>query len=165
MLFTYEELQNYISLNAEDENTDRMLLTSSYNTLKKILNFELEERNYTELHTVTDYKIITEQINIIEIISIVDMNTKEKIEHAVVDEMTNTILFINPRLERHVVFVNYKAGYIKETFPEEFKEALIRIFLYKKNQLNKSINIEETESEKLPDDIKQNLEKYKRKRF
>ena len=47
MLFTYEELQNYISLNAEDENTDRMLLTSSYNTLKKILNFELEERNYT----------------------------------------------------------------------------------------------------------------------
>ena len=57
MLFTYEELQNYISLNAEDENTDRMLLTSSYNTLKKILNFELEERNYTELHTVTDYKV------------------------------------------------------------------------------------------------------------
>ena len=107
MLFTYEDLQNYISLNTEDENTDRMLLTSSYNTLKKILNFELEERNYTELHTVTDYKIITEQINIIEIISIVDMNTKEKIEHAVVDEMTNTILFINPRLERHVVFVNY----------------------------------------------------------
>ena len=67
MLFTYEDLQNYISLNTEDENTDRMLLTSSYNTLKKILNFELEERNYTELHTVTDYKIITEQINIIEI--------------------------------------------------------------------------------------------------
>ena len=139
MLFTYEDLQNYISLNAEDENTDRMLLTSSYNTLKKILNFELEERNYTELHTVTDYKIITEQINIIEVISIVDMNTKDKIEHAVVDEMTNTILFINPRLEKHVLFVNYKAGYTKETFPEELKEALIRIFLYKKNQLNKSI--------------------------
>lgn len=165
MLFTYEELQNYISLNAENENTDRMLLTSSYNTLKKILNFELEERNYTELHTVTDYKIITEQINIIEIISIVDMNTKEQIEHAVVDEMTNTILFINPRLEKHVVFVNYNAGYTKETFPEELKEALIRIFLYKKNQLNKSINIEETESEKLPDYIKKNLETYKRKRL
>ena len=127
MLFTYEDLQNYISLNAEDENTDRMLLISSYNTLKRILNFELEERNYTELHTVTDYKIITEQINIIEIISIVDMNTKEKIEHAVVDEMTNTTLFIKKKKKKHVVFVNYKAGYTKETFPEELKEALIRI--------------------------------------
>lgn len=165
MLFTYENLQNYISLNAEDENTDRMLLTSSYNTLKKILNFELEERNYTELHTVTDYKIITEQINIIEVINILDMNTKEKIEHAVVDEMTNTILFINPRIEKHVVLVNYKAVYTKETFPEELKEALIRIFIHKKNQLNKSINIEETESENIPDDIKKNLETYKRKRL
>ena len=107
--------------------------------------------------------VFTDHKNISEMINIIDMTTKLRVPNCVIDGQR--ILFIDPRLERHVVFVNYKAGYKKETFPEELKEALIRIFIQKKNQLNKSINIEETESEKLPDDIKQNLETYKRKRF
>ena len=69
----------------------------------------------------------------------------------------------DPKLERHVVFLNYNAGFLPETFPADLKEVVIKIFLIKKKEFIKNINHEETEITKLPLDVQKIIHNNKRK--
>lgn len=165
MLINIEDIAQYIELNPEEIKKDELCLKSAYNTVEKITGYELEEKEYTELQTIIDYKIILEQININEIISVTDMNTKTEIDHCVVDYKNKTVIMISPSVNLHVVLVKYSAGYTTQTLPEELKEAILKLFLYKKTQLQKTLLIEETKTEIIPQEIKEILLPYTKKRL
>lgn len=164
LIFTLEDLSKYIELNTEEIEKDELLLKSSYEEIENLLEYSLESKIYKELQTIIDYKIILNSLYIEEIMKITDMNTGKEIEHCVVDYKNKTVIMISPAVNNHVVLVEYKAGFTEETLPEVIKEALIRIFLFKKNQMNKSINIEEIEAD-IPEEIKQTLYPYSKKRL
>ena len=53
--------------------------------------------------------VFTDHENISEMINIIDMTTKLRVPNCVIDGQR--ILFIDPKLEGHVVFLNYNAGF------------------------------------------------------
>lgn len=63
------------------------------------------------------------------------------------------IIFIDPKHEGHVVFLNYNASFQSETLPADLKEAIIKIFLLKKQEFIKQINHEEETCFEIPADI------------
>ena len=68
--------------------------------------------------------------------------------------------------KEHNLLVVYKSGFNKESFPNELKEALIKIFFYKKNNLRKMTNGEEIVSDScFMEQIKTDLNFYCRKRL
>ena len=58
--------------------------------------------------------------------------------HCVIDGIR--IIFIDPKLEGHVVFLNYNARFTAETLPADLKEAIVKLFLLKKQEFIKQIN-------------------------
>ena len=84
-----------------------------------------------------DCKVYTNQDNITEMVNITDMNTKLKVPNCVIDG--RTIYFIDPKLDGYVVFLNYNAGFTSEIFPADLKEAVIKIFLLKKERVYKAV--------------------------
>ena len=94
-------------------------------------------------------------------INIIDMNTKLRVPNCVIDG--RTIHFIDPKLEGHVVFLNYNAGFTEETFPADLKEVIIKLFLLKKNEFIKQQNHEDECCFEIPKDIQNIIELYRRK--
>lgn len=160
--FTFEELQKLLELKATELVTDELIFNATLTLVENILGFELKDKNYNELQTVLDSKVFTKQDNITEMVNIIDMNTKQKVPNCVING--RTIFFISPEYEGHVVFLNYNAGFTSDTLPADLKEALIKIFLIKKNDFYKKMNYEESDSEIfIPKDIQNVLDIYKRK--
>ena len=160
--FTFEELQKILELKATEIATDELIFNSTITFVENILGFELKDKNYNELQTVRDNKVLTKQDNITEMVNIIDMNTKQKVPNCVING--RTIFFISPEYEGHVLFLNYNAGFTPDTLPADLKEALIKIFLIKKNDFYKKINYETSDSESfIPRDIQNVLDIYKRK--
>ena len=73
------------------------------------------------------------------------------------------ILFIDPKLEGHVVFLNYNAGFTEDTLPADLKEAIIKLFLLKKAEFIKQINNEPEEGFEIPNNIQNIIHMYRRK--
>lgn len=73
------------------------------------------------------------------------------------------IHFIDPKLEGHVVFLNYNAGFTEETFPADLKEVIIKLFLLKKKEFIKQQNNEDEASFEIPRDIQNVIDLYRRK--
>lgn len=160
--FTFEELQKILELNPTELNTDELIFHSTLSYVQNLLGYVLYEKNYNELQTVKDCKVFTKQDNISEIINIVDMNTKQTIPNCVIEG--RTIFFISTDYEGHVIFINYNAGFTPDTMPADLKEALIKIFLIKKNDFYKKMNYETSDYEfTLPGDVQNVLNNYKRK--
>ena len=160
--FTFEELQKILELKATEIATDELIFNSTITFVENILGFELKDKNYNELQTVRDNKVLTKQDNITEMVNIIDMNTKQKVPNCVING--RTIFFISPEYEGHVLFLNYNAGFTPDTLPADLKEALIKIFLIKKNDFYKKINYETSDAEYfIPKDIQNVLDIYKRK--
>ena len=84
-----------------------------------------------------------------------------EILHCVIDG--RRIIFIDPKLKGHVVFLNYNAGFQPETLPADLKEAIVKIFLLKKQEFIKQINHEEETGFEIPVDIQNIINKYRRK--
>ncbi len=99
------------------------------------MNIKFDERNYNELQTVIDCKLYLTQPNLTELINITDMNTKQKIENFVIDSDNRTVFLLTTKYNGHVFFINYNAGFTEETFPDELKDVIIRLFIIKKNNL------------------------------
>ncbi len=159
--FPFEELQKILELKDTELITDELIFNSVMTTLERELGFGFEDKNYNEIQTVRDCKVYTNYDNITEMVNIIDMNTKERIPNCVIDG--RTIFFLSTQYEGHVVFLNYNAGFLPETFPADLKETVIKIFLIKKKEFIKNINHEETEIIELPLDVQKIIHSYKRK--
>ena len=159
--FPFEELQKVLELNADEIDTDNLIFNATLSFVEKNLGFNIEDKNYNELQTVKDCKVYTEQEHISEMVNIIDMNTKERVPNYVIDG--RTIYFIDPKLEEHVVFLNYNAGYTADTLPSDLKEAIIKLFLLKKKEFIKQKNHEEDSCFEIPQDIQNIIYLYRRK--
>ena len=161
--FPFEELQKILELKDPEIEIDQLLFQSTISYIEKLLDYKLEDRNFNELQTVRDCKVYTNQDNITEMVNITDMNTKLKVPNCVIDG--RTIYFIDPKMEGHVVFLNYNAGFTPESFPADLKEVIIKIFLLKKKEFIKQLNHEEDFAFEIPVDIENIINSYKRKRL
>ena len=159
--FPFEELQKILELNADEIDTDCLIFNATLSFVEKNLGFNIEEKNYNELQTIRDCKVYTEQEHITEMVNIIDMNTKERVPNCVI--AGRTIYFIDPKLEGHVVFLNYNAGYTADTLPSDLKEAIIKLFLLKKKEFIKQKNHEDNPCFEMPQDIQNIIHLYKRK--
>lgn len=159
--FTFEELQKIIELNADEIDTDILIFNATLTFVEKLLGYSLEDKNYNELQTVKDCMVFTEQEHITEIVNIIDMNTKLRVPHCVIDG--RRILFIDTGLEGHVVFLNYNAGFQPLTFPADLKEAIVKLFILKKKDFLKQQNEPSTETFVIPEDIQTVIYIYRRK--
>ena len=159
--FTFEELQKLLELNADEIDTDILIFNATLSFVEKNLGFNIEDKNYNELQTIRDCKVYTEQEHITEMVNIIDMNTKERVPNCVIDG--RTIYFIDPKLEGHVVFLNYNAGYSADTLPSDLKEAIIKLFLLKKKEFIKQKNHEDDTCFEMPQDIQSIIYLYRRK--
>lgn len=161
--FPFEELQKILELKATDLLTDELIFNSVLTTLEKKLDFTLEDKNYNELQTIKDCKVYSNQDHITEMVNIIDMNTKLRVPNCVIDG--RTIYFIDPKLEGHVVFLNYNAGFTQETFPADLKEVIIKLFLLKKKEFIKQQNNEDICTFEIPQDIQNIINIYRRKNY
>jgi len=161
--FPFEELQKILELNATELTTDELIFNSTITYLERLLGYQLADKNYNELQTIKDCKVFTNQKHISEMINIIDMNTKLRVPNCVIDG--RTIYFIDPKLEGHVVFLNYNAGFTEETFPADLKEVIIKLFLLKKKEFIKQQNNEDEASFEIPRDIQNVIDLYRRKNY
>lgn len=159
--FPFEELQKILELKPDEIDTDLLIFNSTLFYVENLLGYQLADKNYNELQTVKDCKVYTEQEHISEMVNIIDMNTKERVPNYVIDG--RTIYFIDPKLEEHVVFLNYNAGYTADTLPSDLKEAIIKLFLLKKKEFIKQKNHEEDSCFEMPQDIQSIIYLYRRK--
>lgn len=142
--FPFEELQKILELNATELTTDEFIFNSTITYLERLLGYQLADKNYNELQTIRDCKVYTNQNHISEMINIIDMTTKLRVPNYVIDG--RRIIFIDPKLEGHVVFLNYNAGFLEATLPSDLKEAIIKLFILKKKEfLKMQNNLENTE--------------------
>ena len=159
--FTFEELQKILELNADEIDTDILIFNATLTFIEKLLGYSLEDKNYNELQTVKDCMVFTEQEHITEMINIIDMNTKLRVPHCVIDG--RRILFIDTGLEGHVVFLNYNAGFLPLTFPADLKEAIVKLFILKKKDFLNKQNEPDNTTFEIPADIQSVINIYRRK--
>ena len=159
--FTFEELQKLLELKAEEIETDSLIFAATISYIEKLLGYTLDDKNYNELHTVKDCMVFTEHENISEMINIIDMTTKLRVPNCVIDGQR--ILFIDPKLEGHVVFLNYNAGFTEKTLPADLKEVIVKLFLLKKRDFIKKVNHDEETGFELSQDIQSVISLYGRK--
>ena len=161
--FPFEEIQKILELKDTELITDELIFNSVLTTVEKQLGYTLEDRNYNELQTVKDCQVYTNQDNITEMVNIIDMNTKQRVPNCVIDG--RRIIFIDPKLEGHVVFLNYNAGFLEDTLPADLKEAIIKLFILKKKEFLKLQNNPEVTEFVIPSDIQSVINFYRRKRL
>ena len=159
--FTFEELQKILELNANEIDTDILIFNASLSYVENLLGYQLEDKNYNELQTVKDCQVFTDHENISEMINIIDMNTKFRVPNCVIDGQR--IILLDPKLEGHVLFLNYNAGFIEDTLPADLKEAIIKLFILKKKEFMKLQNEPDTTAFEIPADIQSVIDIYGRK--
>lgn len=160
ILFPFEELQKILELKADEIDTDLLIFNATLSYVENLLGYQLADKNYNELQTVQDCQVFTDHENISEMINIIDMTTKLRVPHCVIDG--RRIIFIDPKLEGHVVFLNYNAGFTEETLPADLKEVIVKLFLLKKKDFIKQINHEEDTGFEIPADIQNIIHIYRR---
>lgn len=161
--FTFEELQKILELNAEEIDTDILIFNATLSFVESLLGYQLDDKNYNELQTVKDCQVFTDHENISEMINIIDMTTKLRVPNCVIDG--RRIIFIDPKLEGHVVFLNYNAGFLESSLPSDLKEVIIKLFILKKKEFLKLQNNPEVTEFVIPSDIKSVINIYRRKRL
>ena len=159
--FTFEELQKILELKADEIDTDLLIFNATISYLENLLDYQLADKNYNELQTVKDCQVFTDHEHISEMINIIDMTTKVRVPNCVIDG--RRIIFIDPKLEDHVVFLNYNAGFNEDTLPADLKEVIVKLFLLKKKEFIKQVNHEEETGFEIPEDIQNIIYIYRRK--
>lgn len=159
--FTFEELQKILELNANEIDTDILIFNATLSYVENLLGYQLDDKNYNELQTVKDCQVFTDHENISEMINIIDMNTKQRVPNCVIDGQR--IIFIDPKLEGHVVFLNYNAGFQEATLPADLKEAIVKLFLLKKKEFLRKQHSEDTTLFEISSDIQSVINIYRRK--
>ncbi len=159
--FPFEELQKILELKADEIDTDLLIFNATLSYVENILGYQLVDKNYNELQTVKDCQVFTDHEHISEMINIIDMTTKVRVPNCVIDG--RRIIFIDPKLEGHVVFLNYNAGFTEEILPADLKETIVKVFLLKKKDFIKHVNHYDETGFELPQDIQSVINLYRRK--
>ena len=159
--FTFEELQKILELKDTELTNDELIFNSVITSVEKQLGFSLEDKNYNEIQTVRNCVVYTDKDNITEMVNIIDMNTKLRVPNCVIDG--RRIFLLDTKLEGHVLFLNYNAGFMPLTFPADLKEAITKIFIIKKNDFIKKQNNADSTTFEIPADIQTVINSYKRK--
>ena len=159
----FEELQKIPELKADEIDTDLLIFNATLSYVENILGYQLADKNYNELQTVKDCQVFTDHEHISEMINVIDMTTKVRVPNCVIDG--RRIIFIDPKLEGHVVFLNYNAGFTAEDFPADLKEAIIKLFMIKKKEFIKQTKNEDIQLSETPRDIQNIIDIYRRKRL
>ena len=159
--FPFEELQKILELKADEIDTDLLIFNATLSYVENLLGYQLSDKNYNELQTVKDCQVFTDHEHISEMINIIDMTTKVRVPNCVIDG--RRIIFIDPKLEGHVVFLNYNAGYTADTLPTDLKEAIIKLYLLKKKEFIKQKNNDDETSFEMPQNIQSVIYLYRRK--
>ena len=159
--FPFEELQKILELKPEEIDTDILIFNATFTYVEGLLGYTLDDKNYNELQTVKDCQVFTDHENISEMINIIDMTTKLRVPNCVIDG--RRIIFIDPKLEGHVVFLNYNAGFLESSLPSDLKEVIIKLFILKKKEFLKLQNNPEVTEFVIPSDIKSVINIYRRK--
>lgn len=159
--FTFEELQKILELKADEIDTDLLIFNATLSYVENLLGYQLDDKNYNELQTVKDCQVFIDHEHISEMINIIDMTTKVRVPNCVIDG--RRIIFIDPKLEGHVVFLNYNAGFSEKTLPADLKEVIVKLFLLKKQEYIKQINHEVETGLEIPENIQNIIYLYRRK--
>lgn len=159
--FTFEELQKILELKADEIDTDLLIFNATLSYVENLLGYQLDDKNYNELQTVKDCQVFIDHEHISEMINIIDMTTKVRVPNCVIDG--RRIIFIDPKLEGHVVFLNYNAGFSEKTLPADLKEVIVKLFLLKKQEYIKQINHEVETGLEIPEYIQNIIYLYRRK--
>lgn len=159
--FSFEELQKILELKADEIDTDLLIFNATLSYVENLLGYQLDDKNYNELQTVKDCQVFTDHEHISEMINIIDMTTKLRVPNCIIDG--RRIIFIDPKLEGHVVFLNYNAGFTAENLPADLKEIIVKFFLLKKKAFIKQINHEDETGFEIPVDIQNIIQIYRRK--
>lgn len=163
-LYTFEMISSFLGLLEEDKAVDKLIFNSAYSSLEKYLGFELEEKTFREIHEVLDGRIILDEKNVTGISEIFDMDRKTGVGRYALDYDERTVFFLPRKCEGHAVYVVYKAGFSKSSFPADLKEVLVKMFAVMKiNFLNRTANTETAEREVFTDDVKRVCNIYRRK--
>lgn len=159
--FYFEELQKILELNANEIDIDILIFNATLSYIENLLGYQLDDKNYNELQTVKDCQVFTAHENISEMINIIDMNTKLHVPNCVIDGQR--IILLDPKLEGHVLFLNYNAGFLEDTLPADLKEAIIKLFILKKKEFLKVQNNPEVTEFVISSDIQAVINLYRRK--
>ena len=163
-LIEYEDIADLLSLDTTDKDFDELCLKAAWQEVEKLIGYCISQKEYSEILTVHDNRVILDCIIIEEIEIISDMASKNNIETFTVDYENKAVYFVPAKTDGHAVLVTYTAGYTKETLPADIKECVIKLFLYKQKTMRKMMNNEEnTTDEKLLYETKAILHRYSRK--
>lgn len=161
-LIEYKDVSVLLDLNIEDKEFDELCLNSAYREIEKQINYSLDEKECFEIQTVKDNRVILAAISISQINEVTDLNTKCHILNFSIDYENKSIYFVPCKVEGHIMYINYTAGFSKENFPCDLKDAVIKLFLYKQKTIGKMNNNEKCEIE-FPEDIQITINRYCKK--
>lgn len=161
-LIEYNDISKLLDLNIEDKNFDELCLNAAYSEVKKQIGYTLEFEEKCENLTVKDNRVILDSINLVKVNEINDLTKKYDITNFTVNYPNKSIYFVPCKVDGHQVFITYESGYTKESLPADLKEAIIHLFLFKKHKLRNTVNNEDN-AKSIPDEIKQIIERYARK--
>ena len=163
-LIDYNELVELLHLDITDREFDELCLKAAWQEVEKLTGYFISQKEYSEILTVRDNRIILDCINIEEIATITDLTSKNDIENFTVDYENKAVYFVPTKADGHIVRITYTVGYTKETLPADIKECVIKLFLYKQKTMRKMMNNEETvKDEKLLYETKAILHRYSKK--
>lgn len=91
-----------------------------------------------------------------EICNIKDLITKEDLLNFILDKENKSVYLVPYKENEHVIKITYICGYTKDNLPEDIKECLLKIFLYKRKEIRKQLNNEEAQTDEKCS-MKQNL--------
>lgn len=169
IIVKYEEIRQFFNLDERVKQRDLLILQSSQKAIENYLDRKLFLSQYICIQTIKNQKIILEELNPIEIDRMLDLSTRE----VLVTEYNlkgQNIFFTDFRLENHEVLIRYTAGFTEETLPADLKECIMNVFIYKSEMCRKRIKggLESNDYSilnnlKIPEDVKEALEPYRRK--
>ena len=163
-LIEYEDIAELLHLDITDKDFDELCLKAAWQEVEKLIGYCISQKEYSEILTVRDNRVILDCIYIDEIETITDLTGKNEIETFTVDYENKAVYFVPVKADRNAVLVNYTAGYTKETLTADIKECVIKLFLYKQKTMRKMMNNEDISTdEKLLYETKTILNRYSRK--
>lgn len=163
-LVEYDDISKLLDLNIEDREFDELCLKAAWKEIEKSIAYCISQKETTEILTVRDNRIILNAIHMEEICNIKDLITKEDLLNFILDKENKSVYLVPYKENEHVIKITYICGYTKDNLPEDIKEYLLKIFLYKRKELRKQLNNEEAQTdEKMLYETKSILSKYNRK--
>lgn len=169
IIVSYEKIRIFFNLDEREKQRDLLILQSSQKAIENYLDRKLCLNEYICIQTIKNQKIILEELNPIKIDRMLDLSARE----VLVTECSlkgQNVFFSNLHLENHEALIRYNAGFTEENLPADLEECIMNVFMHKSEVLRKRIKggFEANEYSilnnlKIPEDVKEILEPYRRK--